>query len=374
VDAARGLSRPSLLLDIRNVGPIYNGTTRAALGIAEGFKRLSPDWDIALLANARAAEFHALERAYPDWPVCTALPGRAFTAALRLSQPWHISELIDLHRLSAFNVCLMLDTISWDAIYPAPPHLDGTWKFLADHADAVLFDSAFTQERFRARFPTDPAVPTFVSYLSFEPTEYVRTDALRPTSADERYILVVGNHLDHKDVRRTTELLTTAFPFRRVRVLGPPCPGSRQTVSQPSGQLSEPEVHRLFAHADCVVFPSFYEGFGFPTVMALAYSRTLLARRSALLQEIAARCSPAGGRLVVFDRRDQLVDLVGRVVHGDDVPVEPLGGALHAGRPKTWTDVARDILQFLAPLVRDPSRSRWIARERAIQHLFAYPT
>jgi glycosyltransferase involved in cell wall biosynthesis len=296
-----------------------------------------------------------------------------FTAALRLSQPWHISELIELHHLSAFNVCLMLDTISWDAIYPAPLHLDGTWKFLADHADAILFDSSFTQARFLARFPTAPEVPTFVSYLSFEPTEYVRTEALHST-ADGGYILVVGNDLHHKDVLRTMDLLATAFPFRRIRALGPPCPAARQAISMPSGQLSELEVHRLYAHAECVVFPSFYEGFGFPTVTALAYGRTLLARRSALLEEIAARCSPAGGRLVAFDRRDQLVDLIGRVVHGDDVPVEPLGGALTGPRAKSWRDVAGGILEFLSALARDPSRSRWIARERTIQQILAYRT
>ena len=44
--------------------------------------------------------------------------------------------MIDLHEAAAYNAYLFLDTISWDTAYPAPRHLDGTWRFMADHADA----------------------------------------------------------------------------------------------------------------------------------------------------------------------------------------------------------------------------------------------
>jgi hypothetical protein len=36
------------------------------------------------------------------------------------------------------------------------------------------------------------------------------------------------------------------------------------------------------------VFPSFYEGFSFPTLKGFSYGRTVLARRSDLLFEVAA--------------------------------------------------------------------------------------
>src|SRR5262252_2206781 len=99
--------------------------------------------------------------------------------------------------------------------------------------------------------------------------------------------LAVGNAYDHKDVARTIELLTVAFPFEPIVALGPaPAPTPRVTVFE-SGTLSEIELHRLYADSRAVVFPSFYEGFGLPIVTTLAYGGTLLARRSALLSEIA---------------------------------------------------------------------------------------
>ena len=96
--------------------------------------------------------FHDLRRLCGGWTICLAAPAGPFGAALRLSQPWHIQDLIDLHRAALSIVCFMLDTISWDVVYAAPPHHDGTWSFLADYADGLLFDSAFSQQRFVRRF------------------------------------------------------------------------------------------------------------------------------------------------------------------------------------------------------------------------------
>ena len=104
----------------------------------------------------------------------------------------------------------------------------------------------------------------------------------------------------------------------------------------------------------------------------MRYGRTVLARRSALLDEVAARCARRG-RLIEFDRREELVELIGRLVHGEDVPEHPLGQSVN-GRPRRWQDVAQDVLTFLEPLVKAPSRHRWIARENAVRQLVLYRT
>jgi len=121
------------------------------------------------------------------------------------------------------------------------------------------------------------------------------------------------------------------------------------------------------------VFPSFYEGFGFPILTTLAYGRTLIARRSTLLDEVAARCA-ARGRIVPFDRRDQLVELIGRILHDQEVPELPLGTALEQGRPLSWQDVGRHIMDFMTHLVGDLTRSRWRSRDHTIRQLMAAPT
>jgi glycosyltransferase involved in cell wall biosynthesis len=362
-------SRRSLLLDIRNVGPIYNGTTQAVLGLVNAMKALEPEWDVALLANPHGAAFHNYDRIYAGWPVYTAVPDRPFTVTLRPSQPWHIQEMIDLHNVSLFNAYVVLDTIAWDVTYCAPTNLEGIWQFMADHSDGLLFDSRFTERRFLERFPTGRTVPGLVTHLSFDLDEYVRPEATRTKPGG--YVLVIGNNLDHKDVGPTVDMLASAFPFKEIVALGPAPKGSPLVNARHSGNLPELEVHRLYAGAEFVVFPSFYEGFGFPILTALAYGRTVLARRSALVDELAARCRP-NGRLIVFDRREQMVAIMGRILHGETVPSQPLGLSLNGSTPRSWGDVARDTLGFLDTITAEPSRSRWIARERVTRQMVAF--
>jgi glycosyltransferase involved in cell wall biosynthesis len=362
--------RPSLLLDVRNIVPGMNGTTMAALGIGRGLHTLGSGWDVALLASRDAARFHSLDSSFPEWPTYTRVPDRQFTVALRLSQPWHIDELLDLHALAAFNVHFFLDTIAWDIAYTAPRHLDGTWRFMADHADALMFDSDFTRQQLVRRFPAAATVRGLVCHYSFDLTEYVHPD-ISPRADDERFIFVVGNGYDHKDVTRTIDLLTRAFPYEKIVGLGSAA-GSRPGVTVlESGTLSEHEVHRLYAGAAAVVFPSFYEGFGFPVLTTLAYGRPVLARRSALLEEIAACCPAGRGRLVPFDRREDLVELVGRLLHGRAVPEHPLGTGLDGKPAKSWRDSAAGMIQFLDDLTADVSRSRWRQRDHVARQLRA---
>ena len=71
-------------------------------------------------------------------------------------------------------------------------------------------------------------------------------------------------------------LLSTAFPFQGLVVLGVRLEPSDILRSYSAGSLSEAEIQRLYSGARCIVFPSFYEGFGFPIVTALAYGKTLI--------------------------------------------------------------------------------------------------
>jgi glycosyltransferase involved in cell wall biosynthesis len=368
---ARSGGRPSLLLDIRNVRATFNGTTAAALGAAQGLYQVARGWDVSLLAHPAGAEFHDLAATFPGWTVHTTRPAATFTAALRLSQPWHIEEMVDLHQSARINAYLMLDTIAWDVQYVAPPHLDGTWRFLSMAADGLLFISDFSRPRFIARFPKASDRACAVCHLSFDPADYTRSD-LAATPPDD-YILVVGNRLDHKDVAATVGALATAFPFERIQVLGPSPFRSERITAHASGQLNDLDVHRLYAGAKLVVFPSFYEGFGLPVVTALAYGRTLFARESSLLREVAALCAPHG-RLVPYRQRDELVELVGRVLHGLPYRELAVGEALNGTAPRSWRQMGIELERFLQSLMESASAAGWRWRDELVSQALAFRT
>jgi len=162
-----------------------------------------------------------------------------------------------------------------------------------------------------------------------------------------------------------------AFPFARIETLGPTRWRSPRVTSHKSGKLAELDVQRLYAGARLAVFPSFYEGFGLPVVTALAYGRTLLARESCLLDEVASRCQPRG-RLIGYRQRDELVDQIGRLLHGEPVAEHSLGTALNGGSPRSWSDVGQHIDQFLRTLMSSASTEEWKRRDRAVRQALAY--
>jgi len=361
-----------LLLDIRGVPSQINGTTEAVLSLCDAYSTMNHGWAITLLAAAGPAQFHRLAERYPQWEIITKEGEQCFTAALRPSQPWDLTSIIELHRMALFNFYTMLDTIAWDILVGKPPELNATWSFLSEHADGIIYISEYTRDRFRARFPMSQMTPGYVSHLSFDPHDYV-IQAVKDEPHDSKtFILVVGNSFDHKNVGPTVDLLSSRFPSHVIKALGlRNHPGSR-VVPLESGQIPQIDMDRLFARAVIIVFPSFYEGFGFPILKGLSYGRTVIARQSGLLAEIASHYR-GRGRLIAFRTATELAEAVGRVLDGSEIAEAPLGGALDASaKPMDWTAVAAGVLGFIEERVQDVAASRWPARQCAIEQMTAY--
>jgi glycosyltransferase involved in cell wall biosynthesis len=348
------------LLDARNIGPYVDGTVKAFLGLCDAFYARHATAETTLWVRRDAADFHELEQRYTRWSIVFDAPADRFAAAVRLSQPWSMTEALDLGRLAAVNVFLMLDTIAWDIVYAASPGLDATWQYVATHSDGILFISEFSRQRFLARFATSPGVQTGVVHLSLDVEDYLdRKDRDRP---DGPYWLVVGNTYDHKHVRSTLDLLTRAFPTRRFVALGDTGPARSDMVTRlTSGATEEQRLQSTYAGADVTIYPSFYEGFGLPIVNALAWGCTVVARESALVREIAAAYH-GPGRLVTYADEAGLIDSLCRLVHGRPVPEVPLGDN-GAGRvPAGWAAASETIVAFVDRLIRKASPGQMRAR------------
>jgi hypothetical protein len=364
--------RRSLLIDSRGVSTRLDGTAEAVLDLCDSFWRIDHDWSITMLAEPGPAKFHKLRDRYRNWQIITETAGHYFTAALRPSQPWWLTTPIELHRAALFNFYCILDTIAWD-IFPNAREIAATWDLISSQSDGILYVSQYTQKHFAARFPGSQETLAYVFYHSFHPDDYrypLADPVLAPASD---FIFVVGNAFDHKQVRPTVDLLASAFPSQTIRVLGlREHPASNVEVMS-SGQIPQPEIDRLFATAKLVVFPSLYEGFGFPVIRGLSYGRTVIARDSELLMEIASRYR-GPGRLVSFRNPAELVEVVQRALHGRELKDISLGTALREHEsPMDWKQVGSGVLQFLEERVKHMDESRWRERETVVRRLTARP-
>lgn len=345
---AAAFDRPrSLLLDARNLTPLFNGTTTVILLICDALHRARPDADVTLWAPPDSATHHNLERRYPAWRVSTTIPTEHYAAALRLSQPWYEPDLDLLGRLAAVNTYWMLDTIAWDVVYCAPPRLDSVWQRVAAEADGLFFISTFSRQRFENRFTASPFVALQSCPLSLEASDYqARVSSPGP---EEPYWLVVGNQYDHKHIGATVDLLARAFPTQRLIVFGDRNqPRTDRVTRFDSGAVDNDTMHACYAHAEAVIFPSFYEGFGLPTVQGLAYGRTVVTRASALVEELAAAYR-GPGRLVTFDSERALVAILERLSRGESI--EPMALATGNAQSWTWDSAAAMLLSHIERMV-----------------------
>ena len=358
----------SLLLDARNLPGFANGTSRAILGLCDALHRARPGSDIGLWASAEAATSHALDRRFPRWTLHDARPESRYAAAIRLSQPWHSSEVESLERVAGVTVFWILDTIAWDIAYCAPDGLDAVWQHIASEADGLLFISEFSRRRFETRFCCHPSVHRGTCRLSLDPNDYVRAVSAGHSSAP--YWFVIGNTYDHKHIAATTDLLSRSFPLKPLLVLGDRLqPRTARVTRLESGKVEEEAMSAAFAHAEAIIFPSFYEGFGLPIVEGLSYGRTVIARASPLVDELAAEYR-GPGRLLTFSTERELIGLLNELEGGASPEGRALGDA-RQGPAWTWDNAAGEILRTTQLLVqRAPSRQmlRRTGLSRGLSH------
>jgi glycosyltransferase involved in cell wall biosynthesis len=172
---------------------------------------------------------------------------------------------------------------------------------------------------------------------------------------------VIGNRYDHKHVGPTVDLLTRAFPTRRLVVFGDRAQRRTPLVTRfDSGAIDEATVQACYAGAEIVVFPSFYEGFGIPIVQGLARDRVVVARDSELVSELAALYR-GPGRLVTYTTERELVEVLNRLERGQEVRGVSLGSASSAGA-WTWDSAVSCMLEMVRQLVATSPSPRMLAR------------
>ena len=363
---ARGAAPRRCLLDCRGMQDVFNGTSLSVLGVLDGLHALGDErWAVTVMASPAGERFFSLASRYPRFRVVGPEDDSRHAVALRLSQVWGLATWVELHRRALAIGVSMLDTIGIDILYVLQPGIPEAFQFSAEHADGLLFISEFSRGQFRRRFRVAAGVREVVHYLSLDPGDHAEADAA--PSDGEPFVLVVGNEYDHKDVAPTARVLADAFPFLGIKALGLTASPVPSVEALPSGSLPADVVERLYATARCVVYPSFYEGFGLPLVKALAHGRTVFARRSPLLVEIAGLLPP-GGRLVAFSTRLELVEALGAELHGRPVGLLPLGSALApGGAPPSWAVIAARLCDFMEELVTHADTARWRRRDDALR-------
>lgn len=171
---------------------------------------------------------------------------------------------------------------------------------VAKRADGILCDSEFTRSEV-SRYLKIDSTRLAVAYpgVGLNPTGKMKVAT--ENNLRGSYLLTVGNVKKHKNLKRLIEA------FGRVRdriphdlvIVGKRegflnsemelsnVPALMQGRIRFTGHVSDEELRSHYQHASALVFPSFYEGFGFPLVEAMAQGCPVVCSNAASLPEVA---------------------------------------------------------------------------------------
>lgn len=232
------------------------------------------------------------------------LPRLAKRAGLDLL---HVPLPAPIGRLACPLVITVLDVIP--TLYPQWfPRLMGArlrrWlRHVADSADALITISRHTADDMRRLFP-HLALPVYPITLG----SFFEDAGPRPLAAasgpDRPYILTVGTLEPRKNLARVIEayaLFAQARPNPpRLAIVGgqgwggedAPTTARRLGVAEQVdlvGFVSDERLRELYAGATMLVYPSLYEGFGFPVLEAMSMGCPVVTSNTSSLPEIAGR-------------------------------------------------------------------------------------
>ena len=374
--------RIDVAFDLSAFGAYHNGTFAAGRQLlAAAAKQWGARFNLFAICSREAYRFHdyaalGIKRRNPD--------GRTrYAAIFRIGQPYGIGELDRLIMQAAVIGIYMLDTISVDCGELSSPRLFNLWQFTLEHADLIATTSQLSTDQLARRFWTGDAIRIRAMH-SVDLDDYrlsssvtAQHDDLAASGApDQPYLLVVGNKFAHKYVIETANALAQAYPDQSIVALGvvaadegagPPAANRPKLIDAPNifavpvGKLSQGEMTALYRRARAVVFPTHYEGFGFPLLDALAVETPIFARRNAALEEVW-RLQGSSPNVRFFDLTRELVTLAAEEISWIDDAARPAPGC-------DASQSAKDILDGLEQALERVSYSRITERIRAVQFI-----
>ena len=262
-----------------------------------------------------------------------------------------------------------LVTTIHDLAHLALPQFFGGWKkkaysklmfeAAARKSHSIICVSQFTADELLRRTSADHR-KVHVIHNGLHEKWFEQLPVERPASRP--YILCVGNVKPHKNFQRLIHAfakiqarhdLDLLLVGRKDGFLAGDCAvldfaGVPEGRVQFTGHVSDSLLRRYYAHAEALVFPSLYEGFGFPPLEAMASGCPVVASNAASIPEICGDAAIYCDPLSVDDMADKIKLALG--LKGDERLRLLAAGRAHAAR-FSWKQCARrswEILQHAA--------------------------
>jgi glycosyltransferase involved in cell wall biosynthesis len=216
-------------------------------------------------------------------------------------------------------------------------------------ADAIICNSENTKKDLLEHFPTDPD-KVHVTLLGVDPTE---VDARGTFDKRKPYVLALSN-------TRTKNIEFTLREFERYKqkhggdlrliIVGKDYTGRATEVPDVElmNYLLWERLVELMSQAEALLFPSLYEGFGFPPVEAMSMGVPTIVSDRGSLPEVAGEASI----VVDIDQEGSLASAIHQVTSDDTLAKELKRKGMARAKELTWERCAKQTLDVYEGLTK----------------------
>lgn len=367
-----------IILDARTATPHFPGIGRYVTSLTRALlPELSPDDRLTVLYDAEYPQL------WPNSPQFQAIPLNL--SPFGLAQQWVIPQLLkrldgDLYHSAYYLMPYRPGIPSILTVYDVIPLLfpDQSsfrarclfrWAMLLAlrAVQRVIAISQSTQGDFIAHFRSSAgkltAIPLAVD-PAFCPQPPEGVAAVRARyGLPEQFVLYLGSNKPHKNLVRLIDAWShiTEYGIRSTLVLAGAWdaryPESRQRVAALGledtvrflGPLPEADLPAFYSAATAFVFPSLYEGFGFPILEAMACGAPVVCSDTSSLPEVAGDAVLYVNPLSI----DSIAEGIARVWQGSDLRAAMREKGYAQAAKWSWKRTALQTLQVYRELVND---------------------
>lgn len=237
-------------------------------------------------------------------------------------------------------------------------YLDLTTRYSARRATAVLADSQATANNL-TRFYDVPTRKIHVLYPGVEkPQDSAQSDEAIRTKygLPDRYFLFIGTLQPRKNIARIVQAYAQ-YRTRTPNAAGLVLAGGKGWLFDPSwvedvegvqlpGYIDEADKGTLLSIALALVFPTLYEGFGFPVVEAMHCRTSVIASNTSSLPELVGDA----GILVDPLDVDAIAQAMQTLAEDDRLRVQLGDRGVIQAQQFTWDNAARQFWQVVESL------------------------
>ena len=261
------------------------------------------------------------------------------------------------------GVVMVVHDLAYERLPETAPHMDARWRRQFDswlrRAAGVLVPSHSTRADLLEHHRVDEArvhvTPLGVDMEAFAPAPPEAVDAARRKyGIDQPYALYIGGIEPRKNLEALVRAFATTKPGTRLVIAGGSVrwdpkaadrldaviaglpPAARERIVR-TGYVGDREKIALMSGATLVVYPSLYEGFGFPVLEGFAAGLPVLTSNVSSLPEIT------GDAAFAVDPRDEQAIAAGITQLFEDPDLRAMLSAAGVTRAArfTWEATAR---------------------------------